>query len=345
VTTSTIPNLHCTDPILPLPPLLNVPLELVPGSASCGGPGLVPDATFPTSGELEDAFGRELADLGTNCLYVGGGSTSLPPIQIPAGNALVASVVGLRGARAILGASEGTGPADCSLGAGPASHCINGAPGTNGQGACRVDTDCGGGPGSCALDANCFLAAPLPLDIESLGLTACGVNVVLAYVCGELDILGFETTVHAALSTRAYLSPCPTCSGGRCQGGARNGLPCRAGPGGTSVDCLPAPSTFVGASTSAPTLTSEPRVLVGSGGAFCSGQTSPGAFGVAAARRIRTDGRRPSLLTLQATLAGPFCASASGAPLVDGLVGLPGPAAASMKARIDLITLLRLFGR
>jgi hypothetical protein len=345
VTTSTIPVLPCDDPILHLPPLLNIPLQLIPGSSSCGGPALSPDATSPTSGTVFDGANHALGDLGTNCLYVGGGNTALPPIEIPDGGELIATVRGLRGSRAIIGASDGTGPADCSRGAGPGSHCLNGAPGTNGSGACHVDTDCGGAAGTCGLDANCFLAPPLPIHVASLGLDVCAANVLLADVCGELDILGFETTVNAALGTRAYLAACPTCVDKKCQGGARNGLSCKAGPTGTSVDCLPAGSSFVGTAVAAATLTSEPLTLANSAGNFCPGQPSPGAFGLPNARRIRTDGRRPNLLTLEATLTGPFCVHASGAGLLDGVVGLSGPAAASMKARVDLLTLLRLFGR
>jgi len=44
---------------------------------------------------------------------------------------------------------------------------------------------------------------------------------------------------------------------------------------------------------------------------------APGAFGRADVRRIRTDGARSNLLTLQATLAGPFCAQRSDSPLLD----------------------------
>jgi hypothetical protein len=49
--------------------------------------------------------------------------------------------------------------------------------------------------------------------------------------------------------------------------------------------------------------------------------------------------------TLQATIAGPFCVTGTGNPLVDAVVGLPAPAAVGAKARISLLDVLRLFGR
>ena len=69
------------------------------------------------------------------------------------------------------------------------------------------------------------------------------------------------------------------------------------------------------------------------------------SFGLPAARRIRTDGTRPNLLTLQATIAGPFCVAPTGKPLVDTTIGLPAPAAVGAEARINLLDVLGLFGR
>jgi hypothetical protein len=108
---------------------------------------------------------------------------------------------------------------------------------------------------------------------------------------------------------------------------------------------LPAGAGFLGAFVSAPTLTSERRSLASSSGTFCPGQTAAGAFGLPAARRIDTDSTRPNLFTLQMTLAGPFCVSRTGNPLVDATLGLPAPAAVGAKARINLRDVLRLFGR
>src|SRR5262249_39433779 len=89
----------------------------------------------------------------------------------------------------------------------------------------------------------------------------------------------------------------------------------------------------------------EISTLPGANGAFCEGQTSSGAFGLPAARRITTDGTRPSLLSQVSTVAGPFCIARTGSPLVDANIGLPAPAVVGAKASIDLIEWLRLFGR
>ncbi len=338
-TTSTVPDVGCRDPLLSLPPLLKLPVDVVDGSSTCGGPGLVPAPTPPFAGALHGGSGQKLADLGTNCLYLGGGSSALAPFGLTPGSSFVLSVVGLRGASAIAGPSDGTGPADCSRGAGPGTHCINGSPGTDGAGACRGDGDCGGAAGSCALDANCFFGAPLSITAP---VAACAVNVALTDFCGEAHLLRFSVDVRGALSSRAYLGACPTCTAGRCQGGARDGQACSGSD--PSIDCLPAPAGFLGAFTSTPALSTEPLELRDPAGLLCAGQTSAGAFGRPDARRLRTDGQRLNLLTLQATLAGPFCAQTSGNPLVDAAVGLPAPGAATLKGRIDLIQVLRLFG-
>lgn len=68
------------------------------------------------------------------------------------------------------------------------------------------------------------------------------------------------------------------------------------------------------------------------------------AFGTPTARTLQTQGDRVNLFTLQTTLAGPFCALPSGSPLIDATIGLPAPAVATMQGRVDLLTLLRLFG-
>jgi hypothetical protein len=176
-------------------------------------------------------------------------------------------------------------------------------------------------------------------------VNACAVATALADFCGDIDILGFATTVRGALSNRIYLAACPTCASGRCSGGARNGQSCTASSVGTSVDCLPDAGTFLGAFPAAVSLTSETSTLANAAGALCLGQTVPGAFGLPAARSIRTTGARPNLFTLQATIAGPLCAAPTGNALIDSTVGLPAPAAVGAKARINLLDVLRLFGR
>jgi hypothetical protein len=339
-TSTTLPDVDCHDPLLHLPPLLKLPITTVAASATCGGAHLVPPATSPFSAELFDGANHSIANLGTDCLYIGGGDSSLVPFEVPESTALVLNVVGLRGFTAIAGPSAGSGPSDCSLGAGPGKHCLNGSPGRNGQGLCVTDEDCGG-LGTCGLDANCFFGPPLQI---STPVNACAVNVTLTDFCGEANLASFAITVRGALTTRVYLSSCPTCVNHQCQGGARDGLGCTASESGTSADCLPTPGTFVGAFVSVPTISTEPLELSNSAGLLCAGQRGAGAFGKPNARRLRTDGRRFSLLGLQTTLAGPFCALQSGNPTLDAVVDLPAPGAATLKGRVDLVALLRLFG-
>src|SRR5262249_24190332 len=151
--------------------------------------------------------------------------------------------VGLRGLTAIAGPSAGTGPSSCTFGAGPGKHCLNGKPGTDAAGACTTDVDCGNQAGACALDANCFFGAPLSITSP---VAACAVNVVRSDFCAEASLLNFSLDVHGALSTRVYLGACPHCTAGKCDGGARGGASCKADVNGTSVDCAPAPSGFLG---------------------------------------------------------------------------------------------------
>jgi hypothetical protein len=344
-TSTTLAPVVCTDPLLALPPLLNVPLQTVAGSSACGGPAFSPPASSPFVGSVRDAAGHALASLGTDCLYAGGGAAAVPGLALPTGTETVVSVVGLRGSKAVLGPSDGSGPATCTRAAGPGRHCIDGRPGTDGHGTCTADASCSGTPGSCALDANCFFAPPLAVANVLPGVDACAVSTALADFCGDLDILSFATDVRGALSTRIYLAACPTCTSGRCSAGPRSGQSCQASSAGTSVDCPPDASPFVGAFAADITLSSEASVLASSTGAFCPGQTSLGAFGLPAARRVETAGVRPNLLTLQATLAGPFCGGATGNALVDATLGLPAPVAVGAKARVNLFDLLRLFGR
>jgi hypothetical protein len=336
-----LPDTSCHDPILRLPPIVKLPIDTVTGSSSCGGPGLVPDATSPFAGQLLDGSQHKLADLGTDCLYVGGGASTLAPFPVATGSTTVLAVVGLRGLTAIAGPSAGSGPSSCTFGAGPGKHCLNGKTGTDGAGACATDVDCGNVAGACGLDANCFFGAPLSIASP---VAACALNVVRSDFCAEANLLAFSLDVHGALSTRVYLGACPRCSAGKCAGGARDGDSCSADVNGTSVDCPPAPSGFLGQFSSVQHLSTDTLESSDPGGAFCAGQHAAGAFGVAGARTVRTTGQRLNLLSLQATLAGPFCALPSGNPLVDGLVGLPAPGAASLKGKVDLVKLLHLLG-
>ena len=76
-------------------------------------------------------------------------------------------------------------------------------------------------------------------------------------------------------------------------------------------------------------------------GFFCPGQKVPGAFGQTAARTIRETGSPllggPSLFST--TLAGNFCIPATGTPLIDNSVDLPGPGAISVPGTISVCLL------
>ena len=85
-------------------------------------------------------------------------------------------VSAINGLTLSLSASDGSGPQDCTRGAGPARHCSDGSPGTDGHGACTVDADCGFGSGICNLDANCYFGPPVPVTAGAL--SACTLNAI-----------------------------------------------------------------------------------------------------------------------------------------------------------------------
>jgi hypothetical protein len=360
-TTTTVPPapLVCTDPLIGLPPLARVPITVIAGSTNCGGVALDPPPSPPFSGEVDRADGGKLSDLGTGCLHFGTGQNMLlPGGRIPDGAKLVVSVVGVSGLRVVLGPSAGSSMRDCTRPAGPGRHCLNGGPGTDGNGACAQDQDCGpGAPGRCTLDANCFFGPPLPLAVPTApALSVCVVNAFDQGACGDMNLLSRSATFSAGVSARAYLtgnaeSPCPRCVSGRCDGGKRAGATCQAvGSAGTSIDCPPADNLFQGA---LPVVlqggSTEPTALVATDGKFCAGQGVIGAFGRTDATRIATRGMRLNPLGLLSqdallTVAAPFCITATGSPVIDGTVGLPGPGVFSVATRLELGDLLGLLG-
>src|SRR5213080_4831657 len=98
------------------------------GTTSCGGAGFSSPASAPFSGEIDSdtACSVLIDDLGSACLYFGGGNQSLngapyPPVTTPAG---ATSYLDL-GCPGQLVASNGTGKLDCTKGSGPASECVN----------------------------------------------------------------------------------------------------------------------------------------------------------------------------------------------------------------------------
>ncbi len=351
-TTTTTLALVCTSPLVSLPPFGNLAIQILAGTTNCGGAGLSPVPSAPFAGQLLDGSNASIVSLGSGCLYVGGGgNTALPPGRVPDGADITLGVVGIQGLNIELGPSAGTGPRDCSKAAGPASHCIAG---TNTGAACTADVDCGGLPGSCALDANCIFGPPLPLPSPPPfgALTSCIVNVVQQNMCGEIELLQGGATLNAALSSRVYLtgnlaSPCPRCVSSACNAGPNSGQACQAvGALGTSLDCPPAPAQFVAPlNVVLSPLTTGTLNKTDAAGLFCPGQAQPGAFGRGTARTIRTQGTGlTGSTTLQLTAAGPFCVPATGNSAIDGVADVAGPGAVSVPSQTDAAAILRLLG-
>jgi hypothetical protein len=360
--TSTLPPLVCTDPAVNAPAIGQVPVTIMPATANCGTAALATTPTAPFSGEL-DGPGGKLSDLGTGCLYVGTGDNFLlPPGKLPDGGTLILKVTGLNGTSATLGPSPGAGRADCTLPSGPARHCLNGDVGTDGHGACTVDTDCGvqaGGDspvaGTCARDANCFFGPPLPIAVPDFPFfSTCVVNVFEQGACGSADLVAQTTTFSSGIAAHAYITadattPCPVCVGGVCSGGQNIGLPCTpVGSAGTTNDCPPEARLFDGTlSVVLNGASTEPQQVAGPGGIFCPNQTSVGAFGRPDATLIKTQGSRLSPVglltnTAAATIAGGFCVPSTGVAVLDAATGFPGPGAVSVPVRINTTGLIAL---
>ncbi|HLY37109.1 MAG TPA: hypothetical protein VKU61_03680 [Candidatus Binatia bacterium] len=328
---------------LPAASLGRLVFTITKGTASCGGPSLSPPALPPFSGEIDDTNGSRRTGLGLGCLYFGGGRAGVfPGTAIPDGGRSVLGVTGvsLAGLALTLGPDPGSGPADCTLGAGPGHHCLNGSSGTDGMGACRSDVDCPGNAvaGACDVDARCFFGAPVPVSVGPL--SSCIVNAIAHNVRGSANLLTRKTSLDATLSARVYLtsddtSPCPQCVAGACSAGERAGLPCSGGVGSanTTIECPPSADTFQGRLAVALTpVTTGASQLASATGAFCPRQRTPGAFG-GPAGGIREMGA-PLLSQIPnvfaTTLAGVFCVPPTGNFLIDALADLPGPGAVSI---------------
>jgi hypothetical protein len=339
LTTTTL-TLPVTTTTLPLA-LGHLAFTISPGTTSCGGPALSPPPAAPFSGEVDNLDSSKRADLGLGCLYFGGGSgTILPPSPIPDGTTSILAVTGINGLALTLGPDPGSGPKDCTLGAGPDHACSNGLPGTNGMGACNADADCAGVIGGCDLRANCYFGAPVPVPVSALtSLSTCIMNAIGVGAEGDANLLTDSTSVSTTLSSRVYVtgnftSPCPQCVSGACSYGERAGLGCSAvGSLNTTIDCPPTLTGFNGrlAVALAPISTGT-STASDPAGHFCAGQTHPGAFG-GQAGTIRETGS-PLLGNLgnlfATTLAGTFCVPSTGNPIIDGLADLPGPGAVSV---------------
>jgi hypothetical protein len=330
-------------PMVGSPTNAQVPVTLAQGSPSCG-----PPAVAPFSGQVLDGTGAQLGQLGLGCLYTGG----LPALTIPDGATAVAQVTGISGATITLGGSNGSGVRDCTKGSGPTSSCLNGAPGTDGHGACLKDSDCGHGA-ACAPTEHCFFGAPIPVPLDIFSV--CVVNGFLADLCGSVDLTTQASTFATALTSGVYLtqnptSPCPKCVGGTCDSGPNAGQAC-VGVGSlqTTLDCPPDPSTFLTRLTVVvPQLTSGTATLVAdSTGKFCPNQPDVGALGFPDARQIVETGMglTPNLNaigTFQEALAAVFCVPKTNNPLIDNIGKFPAAGALSAAATVDLSQALPL---
>ena len=333
-----------------------------PKVGDCGGT----PPNQPFSGETRAGNAAKLADLGNSCLYLGGGDQiGTPPSANPDGSFLQMNACCPTGsnAAATLLASAGTSKLDCTKGAGPTKKCQNGSLGTDGQGACTQDTDCGApqnGGGSCAPVANCFFGPPLP--IASPVLSTCVLNVISADASGNLDATTGNATMTLPLSSRVYLtgnstSPCPKCinngtsnvcdpnwrsAGGAL--GANSGQACTpVGSKLTSQDCLPNLGGFVGPIPVSLTniTTGTSTITADASGNFCPNQTVIGGFGSVYTRSIIERGSPAGALLdfadHQGKLGGGFCVPASGNAAIDGSASLPGPGATSLPGKFKLL--------
>jgi hypothetical protein len=333
-------QLFCSDGTRVQPSRLRV--GALPGAVECGGPGFVPPASPPFAGVVESSSGV-LANLALGCIYLGGGSQTQGPLSVFLGNndeqTLELAACGEEDTLAVV-ASDGSGPETCSKGAGPGRHCHGSGPTTGAS--CTDDADCGGSPGTCLADANCFLTPPLPAP----GISGiCLVNVYETDLTGRVDTVRGSLEYGYDAATRVYLTgtpqPCPRCVAGRCDSGANQGGSCIAtGEFGTSAACLPDGSTFFGTVRERIAVTTGTSVLTAdASGAFCDGQPVPGAFGLPSARRISVDGspggdlrdfQPHEVRTVQTTCL------ASDNPVINGFVQYPAPLANTGAATLQL---------
>ncbi len=216
------------------------------------------------------------ASLSPGCFYFGGGGNRVtPPAPIPDGATIPLTTVCVGDGAVQLRGSDGPSPSTCSRGVASTSHCLNGLPGTDGQGACAADSDCGGQANTCGPDARCHFGPPLPISggpapICLLNVFANDANGTLNPVTGEASLgINLFTRIYVQAATRrchngatgnpVYPSPgqcdvdadcggapgscrlalpCPTCVARTCIGGARHGQACApVGATGTTLDC------------------------------------------------------------------------------------------------------------
>ncbi len=324
------------------------------GTTSCGGAGLATPPAAPVSGEIDsDTAGTtKISDLGTGCLYFGGGNAT-----IVAGGAIpdgATSILGITGGNTLV-ASSGTGLKTCTKAAGPGKHCIN----NNSMPMCTNDGNCGGSTGACALDANCFFGPPLPIVSPAPfgSLTTCVLNAIQTDASGTVTLNTGDASVNLNLSSRVYItgntaSPCPKCLSNVCDTTWKtntlttspdSGKACTpTGSQLTTTDCRPSlPGFQAPLPINIMPLTTGHTIVTSSTGLFCPSQTNAGAFGQASTRAIQQTGSPGGDLTdgnpHSSVLGYSFCIPATGSAAVDGVADLPGPGSLGLKGNSQFI--------
>lgn len=250
--------------------------ELGTPTSYCGFPGADDNALPPLSGELRDGSDVKTdgGDLGLGCLYIGGGEAIVvPPGPTPDGSQTLLGVTDCSVNAIALEPADTGNSRNCTVGPTTSKHCVNGHPGL-GNGVCNVDGDCqpvcvngqcvDGAPGTdgngacpggnqqcgasslggtptlvCQPDPSCFFGAPLP--IANAGLSTCVLNVIADGVTGSGDVAAGTADITLPLKSWVYLTgpepaynpdavppgnPCPICDNGVCSAGKRAGQAC-----------------------------------------------------------------------------------------------------------------------
>jgi hypothetical protein len=319
----------------------------VAGSSSCGGPGLSPVPAAPFTGALfsDTACSTPTtpSDLGRGCLYIGGGNAkAIPPGQVPSGATNYLNISGSN-----LVGSNGTGTLDCTKAAGPGKVCLN----NDTLNTCTNDAGCGGYTGACHGKANCFFGPPLEFPNPILSsLTTCVQNVMQLDGSGTGNPSTGDSSVTLPLSSWVYVtgnlgSPCPHCTG-TCTYGPNAGGACVSGGSSTTSHTCP-PERGGGAfqaplSVTLSPLTTGTTSMTSSTGNFCPSQKTAGAFAVAAARCVNTQGNAAGPLTdgmphSGAILASGFCIPTTTNSTIDGVADLPGPGLTSLPGTAQIV--------
>jgi hypothetical protein len=315
------------------------------GSSTCGGTAFSPPATPPYVGALYDATtgGTKLHDLGSGCVYFGGGDSEYyPALQSGIGATSILEAASCAGPELALTASA-DGSSYCSQGPPDRTICLNDT-----LAACTTDADCPGARvGSCARAPRCFAAPPAPFVAGIFG--ACIMTPLAGDATGTVNLDTGEMSLGTPVRTDVYLTfdstaPCPRCVNGTCVGGDRNGYACTpsASPAQTSFDCPPSMVTYyLSFPASAVEMSSAPVSMSAADGLFCPNQVHPGAFGDEDARRIEVTGiaagnLRDGLPHPQ-TLQTLQCVQSSGNTLADELADFPGPDLQSAVGTVQLL--------